>query len=480
MANAELSHDWHLVHDRWRTWLPLAGVVIALFALVALPVLRVLQVRPLYEEMRAITEPSRSVLSRIHVALALEQSLLRDFVEGEDSVAASRYLKVVEDERAAYKEFAPLAKSLGEDVSNQFEQHMELERAWHTEIGRLLARPATERRKRDPLHARRYEDLLLSAAQLDASISSAASARRTALEATSRAQAWISFAIGLVALVALVIVGWLGRRLRTFAVQNELARRRLEQVIESRSKLMRGITHDLTNPLHAISANAELLEAGIKGPLSDEQQQLVRRIRRSAQHTVAMVRDLLDTSISGGGPLSVRPADCCIRDLITEVVDEYSASAVKRRLEIGWEPAGDPLMLYTDEARVRQVLENLVSNAVKYTEPGGTITVSAIELSTDDEGAARAMIAIDVADTGKGIPPEHLESIFEEFWRLESHRNTPGSGLGLSVARRIATLLGGALTVESSSRGSTFRFWIPRDRRHHSTSSPQLVVSGRL
>lgn len=476
MANAQLSNDWHLVHDRWRTWLPLAGVVIALFALVALPVLRVLQVRPLYEEMRAITEPSRSILSRVHVALALEQSLLRDFVEGEDSVAATRYLKVVEDERAAYQEFAPLAKALGEDVNNQFEQHMELERAWHTEIGRLLARPATERGKRDPLHARRYEDLLSSAAQLDASINSAASARRTALEATSRAQAWISFAIGLFALFALVIVGWLGRRLRTSAIQNELARRRLEQVIDSRSRLMRGITHDLTNPLHAISANAELLETGLKGPLSEDQQKLVRRIRSSAHHTVAMVRDLLDTSIAEGGPLSVRPAECCITDLITEVVEEYSASAAKRRLEVAWE-ARDQLRLYTDESRVRQVLENLVSNAVKYTEPGGTITISAGETSIDNEGVPREMIAIDVADTGKGIPSDHLEKIFEEFWRLESHRNIPGSGLGLSVARRVATLLGGALTVESSSRGSCFRLWLPLDRRHQSTRDLKLVVN---
>jgi signal transduction histidine kinase len=239
---------------------------------------------------------------------------------------------------------------------------------------------------------------------------------------------------------------------------------------------MRGITHDLTNPLHAISANAELLETGLKGPLSEDQQKLVRRIRSSAHHTVAMVRDLLDTSIAEGGPLSVRPAECCITDLITEVVEEYSASAAKRRLEVAWE-ARDQLRLYTDESRVRQVLENLVSNAVKYTEPGGTITISAGETSIDNEGVPREMIAIDVADTGKGIPSDHLEKIFEEFWRLESHRNIPGSGLGLSVARRVATLLGGALTVESSSRGSCFRLWLPRDRRHQSTPDLKLVVN---
>jgi signal transduction histidine kinase len=465
----QLSDDWHLVHDRWRTWLPLAGVILALLVLVALPLLRVVQVRPLYEEMRTVTEPSRSLLSRVHVALALEQSLLRDFVEGEDSVAAARYLKVVEDERAAYRDFAPLARELGEEVTNEFEQHLELERAWHGEIRALLDRPATERRKRDPLHAERYEELLLSAARLNASINSVAAARRAAIEATTRSQAWISFAIGIVALAAVLTVGWLGRRLRSFAVQEELARRRLEQVIESRSRLLRGITHDLKNPLHAISANAEVLDEGIKGPLSDDQQRIVRRIRSSAQHMVAMVRDLLDSSISEGGPLIIRPGQCSIRHVIRDVVDDYSGAAARRQLELTSESGDDPLDVVTDQSRVRQILENLVSNAVKYTDPGGTIKIAAYSTSTDNESVARDMIVVEVADTGSGIPPDKIEKIFEEFWRLDAHRNIAGSGLGLAVARRIATLLGGTLTVQSSASGSTFSLWIPRDRRHQST-----------
>jgi signal transduction histidine kinase len=477
VSNPQLSDDWHLVHDRWRTWLPLGGVILALFGLVTLPILRNVQVRPLYEEIRTVTEPSRSILSRVHVTLALEQSLLRDFVESEDSIAATRYLKLVQEEREAYRDFAPLASKLGDAVSNEFEQHLVLERAWHSEIESLLERPATERRKRDPLHARRYEDLLLSAARLDAAINSAAAARRAVIEATSRSQAWISVAIGVVALTALLIVNWLGRKLRSFAVQEELARRRLEQVVESRSRLMRGITHDLTNPLHSISANAEVLDEGSKGPLSDDQRRMVRRIRSSAKHMVEMVRDLLDTSMAEGGTLNVRPSPCSIRELVTEVAGECSAAAARRQLDVTFDPGEDPLDVVTDQSRVRQILQNLVSNAMKYTNPGGKIELSASRRHLDHESVKREMIVVDVSNTGAGIPPDQLEKIFEEFWRLESHKNIPGSGLGLSVARRIATLLGGALTVESSTSGSTFTLWIPLDRRHQ---APRRSSDGLL
>jgi signal transduction histidine kinase len=466
LSRAELSNDWHLVHDRWRTWLPLGGVILALLALVALPLLRVVQVTPLYDEIRTVTEPSRTLLSRIHVALALEQSLLRDFVEGEDSVAGARYLKIVDDERSAYRDFGVIAKRLGEDFQNQFEQHLDLERGWHGEIERLLARPTTERRKRDPLHARRYEDLLLSAANLDASINASAATRRAAIEATLRSQAWISVTVGLAALTASLIVAWLGLRLRSFAVREELARRRLEQAIDSRNRLMRGITHDLKNPLHAISANAEFLEGGFKGPLTPEQLTVVRRLRSSARHMVTMVSDLLDVSMAEGGTLRVRTAPSSLHDIIGEVVAEYAAPADNRRLELRYRRTDGPREVNTDPDRVRQILQNLVSNAVKYTDAGGTIEISTDVKTIDVDGVPGEFVAIEVADTGHGIPPDQLEKIFEEFSRLDLHRDVPGSGLGLTVARRIAALLGGTVTVESSADGSTFTLLIPPERRH--------------
>jgi len=181
------------------------------------------------------------------------------------------------------------------------------------------------------------------------------------------------------------------------------------------------------------------------------------------------VRDLLDTSMAESGTLTVRPSQCSVRELVTEVAGECSAAAARRQIELTCDPGEDPFNVVTDPSRVRQILQNLVSNAVKYTNPGGKIRLSAARRNVDHESVSRDMIVVDVADTGPGIPPDQLEKVFEEFWRLESHRNIPGSGLGLSVARRIATLLDGTLTVESSPRGSTFKLWIPLDRRHQST-----------
>jgi len=459
------TDDSRLAHERWRTWVPLAAVICALVALVALPVLRTMQLRPFYEEMRDVNEPSRSLLSRIHSALALEQSLLRDFVEGGDTVAARRYAAAVAEERAAYAELTPLVRKLGPEVERKFTQHRELERAWHGEIQQLLSRPDTERRKRDPMHARRYEDLLVSAAGLDEALNAAAGSRRAALEATGRAQIWISFAIGVIALAAALLVAWLGRRLRTFAVKEESARLRLEEAIESRARLIRGITHDLKNPLQVISAGAEIVGEEILGPVNERQRDTIDRIRSSARHLLSMVTDLLQMSMAEGGTLAIRPVRTSIRDVVLESTKDYAAPASAKGLSLNVHLNEDPLEAMTDPLRVGQILQNLISNAIKYTPTGGSVSVRAGERTRTTGVAGMGMVAIDVADSGEGIPEDHLEGIFDEFSRLDAHRTLPGAGLGLAIARRIAVLLGGNVTVESSPAGSIFTLWLPRDRR---------------
>ena len=459
------TSDSRLAHDRWRTWLPLGAVVLAVFALVALPVLRAVQVRPLNEEIRTIAEPSRTLLTRIHVALALEQSLLRDFVENSDSVAVTRYRKAVADERNAYLALAPLVARLGPKVKSDFEQLRELEGAWHGEIEKLLSRPSAQRFTRDPMHAKLYEDVLLTVARLDEGLNEAAASRRAAVEATNRAQVWITFAVGIIALSTALLIAWLGRRLRSFAVTEESARHSLQEVIESRQRLMRGVTHDLKNPLQTISGTAEMFAEEIPGRLNPAQQAMVRRIAGSARHLVSMVSDLLQLSLAEGGSLSIRPVRTSLSELLAQTVDEYAAAARNAGLDLDLDTGSASLDVMTDPQRVSQVLQNLISNALKYTPSGGRVTVSAGMRSMSGAANSTEMVAIEVTDTGEGIPEDQLENIFDEFTRLDSHRNFPGSGLGLAVARRIAVLLGGNLTVTSSPEGSAFTLWIPLDRR---------------
>jgi signal transduction histidine kinase len=457
--------DSRLAHDWWRTWLPLGAVILAVLALVALPVLRVAQVRPFNEEIRTVTEPSRTLLTRIHVALALEQSLLRDFIEGSDSVAVSRYRKAVADERTAYEELAPLILRLGPKVKSEFEQLRELERAWHGEIDKLLSRGLGQRFTRDPMHAKLYEDVLLTVARLDEGLNEAAANRRAAVETTNRAQVWITFAVGIIALSTVLVIAWLGTSLRSFAVNEETGRQRLQEAIDSRQRLVRGITHDLKNPLHTIFGTAEILGEEIPGPLNPDQKNMVRRIEGSARHLVSMVTDLLEMSLAEGGSLSIRPVPTALPELLTQTVEGYTESARTAGLDLKFSIAARPFDIVTDPQRVSQIMQNLLSNALKYTPAGGCVTVSVAMRRVPDSAASIEMVAIDVSDTGGGIPNDQLEHIFDEFARLDSHRNLPGSGLGLAIARRIALLLGGNLTADSSPNGSTFTLWLPRDRR---------------
>ena len=470
MNTPDQIRDSRLAHERWRTWLPLGAGVVAVFGLVALPVLRTVQVRPLYEDVRTVIEPSRSLLTRIHVALALEQSLLRDFIETRDSVAVVRYRKAVADEHQAYDELAPLVLRLGPGVRRDFEQLRELERGWHEEVEKLLARPSTQRFNRDPVHARLYEEVLLTAARLDEGLTSAAANRRAAIEATSRAQVWITFAFGLLALSTAILIAWIGWRLRFFAMSEESGRQRLEEAIESRERLIRGITHDLKNPLQTITGSAELLAEGIPGKLDPAQLRVVERIRASARHLLSMVSDLLQLSMAEGGTLSIRPVRVSLSALLAQTVGGYEREARAKGMSLEIEPEPEPIEIVTDPHRVAQILQNLISNALKYTPSGGSVRVSAgMRAAPGGDGGSR-LLAIDVTDTGEGIPPDQLAGIFDEFTRLDSHRSVPGSGLGLAIARRIAMLLGGNLTAESSPEGSVFTLWLPLDRR--STTSP--------
>lgn len=459
------SDDSRLAHERWRSWLPLAAVIAALVALVALPILRTMQLRPLYDQMRDVSGPSRTLLIRIHSSLALEQSLLRDFVEAGDTVAVVRYATAVAEERAAYAELALLVRKLGPQIERDFKQHLELEKAWHDDIQILLAKPDIERRKRDPLHARRYEAVLVSAAGLDESLNAAAGTSRAELEATGRAQIWISFAIGGIAIAAALLVASLGRRVRTFAVKEESARVKLEEAIESRERLIRGVTHDLKNPLHVISASAEMLDDEIPGPLNERQHVTLRRIRSSSRHLISMVTDLLQMSMAEGGTLSIHPVPTSVREVVLTTTTDYESQAAAKGLTLGVNLDKDPLDAVTDGLRVQQVLQNLISNAIKYTPSGGSVMVRAEPRVSSIGGANSEMVAIDVSDTGSGIPEDQLDKIFDEFARLDVHRKFPGAGLGLAIARRIGILLGGDVTVASSPSGSTFTLWLPRDRR---------------
>ncbi|HEY4954907.1 MAG TPA: HAMP domain-containing sensor histidine kinase [Gemmatimonadaceae bacterium] len=446
----------------WRLWLPLGTVTLALLALVVIPILRTRLVAPLDSELHTVVEPGRSLVTRIHVAIAMEGALLHGIIENRDTLLIDRYRGSVADEAAAYVELKPLVQQLGPGARREFRELTAQQGEWHSAIDRYLMASATARDAGDPLHSAKYEELLLAASRLDEALSTEADLRWAEISATNRAQSWISVVVGILALGAALIVGWLGRRLRVFAAAAERRRAELQKAIEARARMVRGISHDLKNPLNVILGYTELLQQGVKGLLTEGQHESLSRIRASVESLLSLINDMLDLSRAESGALRITPRKTLIPHLVRETIVQHRASAAIAGQRLEAQLPTDFPEVTTDPPRVQQILGNLLSNAIKYTPIGGEITVRASLKTRDGHTDGMPWAAIEVVDTGPGIPGDQLETIFDEFSRLQVHEDKPGAGLGLAIARRISRLLGGDITAANGDEhGSVFTLWLP-------------------
>jgi nitrogen-specific signal transduction histidine kinase len=249
------------------------------------------------------------------------------------------------------------------------------------------------------------------------------------------------------------------------------ARLEAEAASRAKSEFLAIMSHELRTPLNAVLGYSELLELGISGPLTEKMREQVGRIRMSAKHLLGLVNDILDLAKVEAGRLSVSSAPASASGTVAAAIALIHPQAAAAGLELVVEPFADPPPVYLgDDERVRQVLVNLLSNAVKFTEPGGRITVGVGPIGDVDSDARlqpnRHYVKFSVTDTGSGIPEEKLLSIFDPFVQAESghSRSREGSGLGLTISRRLARLMGGDLTCTSRvGSGSTFTLSLPAD-----------------
>jgi PAS domain S-box-containing protein len=241
--------------------------------------------------------------------------------------------------------------------------------------------------------------------------------------------------------------------LKSLNQQLQARQRELENAMASRSRFYASMSHELRTPINAILGYSALLLDDIYGPLNEDQARGIERANHAARHLLELVNDILDLSKIEAGKvdLEVNPAafPAVVQDLFVTVrplADEHGS-------ELTLESAGE-VSVSTDPRRVRQILLNLLSNAIKFGE-GKPITV---RCSACDDGG----VEVAVSDRGRGIEPENLERIFDEFVQLSHPDQQHGTGLGLPISRRLALLLGGSLTVESTvGEGSTFRLRLP-------------------
>lgn len=231
------------------------------------------------------------------------------------------------------------------------------------------------------------------------------------------------------------------------------------------NKVVASLSHELRTPLNAIMGSIALLEYQIAG--GDQDRVHIDRLQRNSKHLLAIIDDVLEMSRAEAGHVPLSPAVRRLGPAIDEALADVEMQAAARNLTITNAVSGGAgdLPYWGDEGRVRQILVNLITNAIKFTEPGGRITISGgtgEDVSDAVLCGAGPWIYVRVEDTGRGIPPERLGVIFEPFQQSERADMHHGTGLGLSISRQFARLMGGDLTAHSEpGEGSRFTLWLP-------------------
>lgn len=228
----------------------------------------------------------------------------------------------------------------------------------------------------------------------------------------------------------------------------------LQRANEVKNRFLSNMTHELRTPLTSVLGLSRILLDRLDGPLTAEQEKQIGFIRRSAEELLEIVNDLLDLAKVESGRIAVQPSSFTVAELFGALRGMLKPLLfTNAKVELVFEDPVQMPELYTDLQKVSQILRNFISNALKHTDEG-EVRVSAAAL--DD------LVVFTVCDTGIGIAPENHERIFEEFTQLESPRGQTGTGLGLPLSRKLATLLGGAITVKSAlGKGATFSVSVP-------------------
>jgi signal transduction histidine kinase len=259
---------------------------------------------------------------------------------------------------------------------------------------------------------------------------------------------WLPVALVPLALLACVLIVRAGQRTVRLAVAANRDRRALAAVMDQKSAFMRGISHDLQNPLGAALGNVDLMLEGVTKPT--EQREALLRIRRLTRRASDTVSSLLAVARSDTGDIRLATTAIDLCALARAAVDDQSFTVVSKEQTVELH-AETECRAVGDAARVRHIVDNLLSNANKYTPRGGHIRVGVGYRMRD----ARRWAALTVEDSGPGIPPEWRERVFEEYARVPASRDlAPGFGIGLAVSRRVARMLGGDLSVETEDGSS--------------------------
>ncbi|HEY9826554.1 MAG TPA: ATP-binding protein, partial [Stenomitos sp.] len=232
---------------------------------------------------------------------------------------------------------------------------------------------------------------------------------------------------------------------------------KLIEASKLKSRFLATISHELRTPLNAIIGFSQILLRPSKGPLTPKQVEMVERIFNNGKHLLSLLTEVLDFSRIEAGHLDLSPQSFCLEDLVEDTIEELRSLAEQKHLRLFMQSSLESPLIVNDPSRVRQILVNLISNAIKFTEEG--------QVWVEIKDTSPEYIQIGVHDTGIGIASHQIDFIFEAFRQADQSetRKHPGTGLGLAITQTLVQLMEGEITLSSElGQGSTFWITIPR------------------
>jgi signal transduction histidine kinase len=444
-------------------WLPLGFVIVLIFALVAIPILSERRVRSYERMLNEVVEPARAELTDLYLAHGMAGGALREIMATDDPDARSAYAEAVLEEQQSLGRLDAYVRLLNDRVQGEYVR-------LRTSIGDLragltdvVASPAAAATPAPHTSSDTEEGALIAAARLDRELARTANELRLQVRAAKQNDVRIAAVLLMLAIIAAGVVGWAGRRMYFTAQAAEQAREDLVRVNESRARLIRGFSHDVKNPLGGADGYAQLLEAGILGDLTEKQAHGLHRLRSALHAALELIDDLVDLARAEAGRIELNVQHFDMIELVRELADEYSAAANAKGVDLQVREPASAIHVTSDRPRVRQILSNLFSNAVKYTPGGGSVRVEVRSAPARRQPDPQRWAIVSVIDTGPGIPSDRQHLLFREFSRLDPEGSS-GAGLGLAISQGLAHALGGNITVRSKpGHGSTFALWLPED-----------------
>jgi signal transduction histidine kinase len=247
----------------------------------------------------------------------------------------------------------------------------------------------------------------------------------------------------------------------------EQARQEADRANNAKSQFLANMSHELRTPLNAIIGYIEIMLSGMAGTFTEKQTQLQQHVHVNAKRLLALINDILDLAKIEAGRVEIRLTPTSPQKVITEIVDSMQSLAQQKHITLSANFAEDtPEIVLCDLGKVQQIVTNLVGNALKFTSQGG-VTVG---VSAPESGKWK----ISVADTGKGMPADAVNYIFEMFRQVDGTdtREHTGTGLGLAITKRLIDRMGGTISVETQlGKGSSFTVTLPRQIQDKSTQS---------